>query len=119
MAVELARQLKEIRDAALCSSRAELRFAFSMVADVLVDTFDSENQALRIDRRGDRRLPWDRELPVLGSRRALLRAVRAAADAELRRDIAIPRIRCSKCCDGECVYLYRVESRSPALSAHR
>jgi hypothetical protein len=52
MAVELARQLKEIRDAALCSSRAELRFAFSMVADVLVDTFDSENQALRIDRRG-------------------------------------------------------------------
>jgi len=52
MAVELALQLKEFRDAALCSSRAELRFAFSMVADVLVDTFDSESHALRIDRRG-------------------------------------------------------------------
>jgi hypothetical protein len=52
MAVELARQLKEIRDAALCSSRSELRFAFSMVADVLVDTFDSDGHALRIDRRG-------------------------------------------------------------------
>lgn len=52
MAVELARQLKDIRDTALCSSRAELQFAFSMVADVLVDTFDSEDHALRIDRRG-------------------------------------------------------------------
>ena len=52
MAVELARQLKELRDAALCSSRSELRFAFSMVADVMVDTFDSESHALRIDRRG-------------------------------------------------------------------
>jgi hypothetical protein len=52
MAVEIARQLKEIREAALCGSRAELRFAFSMVADVLVDTFDSDGHALRIDRRG-------------------------------------------------------------------
>jgi len=52
MAVELARQLKDIRDAALCSSRTELRFAFSMVADVLLDTFDADGHALRIDRRG-------------------------------------------------------------------
>lgn len=52
MAVEFARQLKDIRDAAQCSSRSELRFAFSMVADVLVDTFDSDGHPLRIDRRG-------------------------------------------------------------------
>jgi hypothetical protein len=51
MAVEFERQLKDIRDAAQCSSRGELRFAFSMVADVLVDTFDSDGHALRIDRR--------------------------------------------------------------------
>jgi hypothetical protein len=52
MAVEFARQLKDICGAALCSSRAQLRFAFSMVADVLVDTFDSDAPPLRIDRRG-------------------------------------------------------------------
>jgi hypothetical protein len=52
MAVEFARQLRDIRDAAQCSSHAELRFAFSMVADVLVDTFDSGGHPLRIDRRG-------------------------------------------------------------------
>jgi hypothetical protein len=52
MAVELARQLKELRDSAQRSSRGELRFAFSMVADVLVETFDAEGHALRIDRRG-------------------------------------------------------------------
>jgi predicted GIY-YIG superfamily endonuclease len=52
MVAEFGRRLKDIRDAALCSSRAELRFAFSMVADVLVDTFDSDTRALTIDRRG-------------------------------------------------------------------
>jgi hypothetical protein len=51
MAVEFARKLKDILDIAVRDSRAELRFALHMIADIILETFDSELQSPKIDRR--------------------------------------------------------------------
>jgi hypothetical protein len=51
MAVEFARKLKDILDVAVRDSRAELRFALHMIADIILETFDSELQSPKIDRR--------------------------------------------------------------------
>lgn len=51
MAVEFPRKLKNIVDSAIHDSRAELRFALGMVADVIVEAFDSDLQATAVDRR--------------------------------------------------------------------
>ena len=51
MAVEFARKLKDIIDVAARDSRAELRFALHMIADIILETFDSDLQSLDIDCR--------------------------------------------------------------------
>src|SRR5882762_539936 len=51
MPVEFAQMLRGIVNAAIRDSRAELRFALGIVADVILDAFDSNIEAVRIDRR--------------------------------------------------------------------
>ena len=51
MAVQFARQLRDIVDAASRDGRTELRFALHMIADILVETFDSDLRSVVIDRR--------------------------------------------------------------------
>jgi hypothetical protein len=52
MAVQFARQLRDIVDAASRDSRVQLRFALHMIGDILVETFESDLQSIAIDRRG-------------------------------------------------------------------
>src|ERR1700704_2127002 len=51
MAVEFARKLKGIVDSAVHDGRAEFRFALGMVADVILEAFDSDLHAAAIDCR--------------------------------------------------------------------
>ena len=51
MIADFASKLKDMLETARRESREELRFALCMVADVIVETLDSEPRVLEIDRR--------------------------------------------------------------------
>jgi hypothetical protein len=51
MAVEFARQLKDTVDAVSRDGRRDLRFALYMIADIMMEAFDSAPQSVALDRR--------------------------------------------------------------------
>jgi hypothetical protein len=51
MAVKFARQLKDTVDAVSRDGRRDLRFALYMIADILLEAFDSDPQSVAFDRR--------------------------------------------------------------------